>query len=114
MANSGLARTLSVSALSDAELELLLPWYAVGALGAADTRRISAALTSDPALAQEYAAIRREQSALADSAGPLGTPSLRPLVALFAAIDAEVASPANVVAFKLAGTTRYAPAQKIR
>jgi len=114
MPKSNVARTWCDPALGDAELELLLPWYAIGALEEADTRRIAVALASNPERVRESAMIRREQTAVLDAAEQLGKPSLRPLVALFAAIDAESVTPAKVVAFKLAGTTRYAPARKIR
>lgn len=40
------------------EAELLLPWLVTGRLGAADTRRLRAALARDPDLARDYAAVQ--------------------------------------------------------
>lgn len=88
-----------------------MPWHATGALGAADTRRMRAALAANDRLAEDFAAIRREQAAVVKLAAPDGAPSLRPLIALFAAIDADLARPAKVVAFEIAGTTRYSVAK---
>lgn len=111
MARSSLAHVLPEPAIADPELELLLPWHATGVLDAEETRCVRAAMASNDRFADEFATIRREQAAVVELAAQDGAPSLRPLIALFAAIDADLASPAKVVTFKIAGTTRYAVAK---
>ena len=71
------------------EIELLLPWYAAGALNARDARRIDEALTRDPALAKQYAVIFEECVEIVRFNEGLGAPSARVLRKLFAAIDEE-------------------------
>ena len=81
--------------LPSAEIEALLPWYSVGALGARDMRRIDIAVARDPGLAKQYAAIRREHAETLRLNENLGVPSPRVIQKLFAAIDAESAEPSN-------------------
>lgn len=73
------------------EIELLLPWYAAGALNPRDARRVDEALARDPELARHYAVIREEYAGTIDLNEGLGAPSTRALQRLFAAIDAEPA-----------------------
>jgi anti-sigma-K factor RskA len=42
------------------EIELLLPWYVMGRLDAADTARVEAALARDPSLERQFRLIREE------------------------------------------------------
>jgi anti-sigma factor RsiW len=73
------------------DLELLLPWHAAGTLKVRDARRVEDALARDPELARQYAMIREEYAATIGLNENLGTPSIRVMQKLFAAIDAEPA-----------------------
>ena len=78
------------------EIELLLPWYAVGTLDPNDIKRVEEALARDPAIARQYAAIQREYAETIALNETLGAPSMRAMQRLFAAIDAEPAQAATV------------------
>ena len=80
-------KSLSKRGLSD--VELLLPWYAAGALNARDTRGVEKALERDSRLAEQYAAIEEEYAAIIDLNEGLGMPSERAMHRLFASIDGE-------------------------
>jgi anti-sigma factor RsiW len=70
------------------EIELLLPWYAAGALSPDQTQQVEAALASDPELASRYEWVRAEfaeETTIGDAAGE---PSADGAAALFAKIDA--------------------------
>jgi anti-sigma factor RsiW len=82
-----------IQELQSADIEALLPWYAAGALGARDARRVDAAVARDPGLARQYAAIRREHAETIRLNENLGVPSPRVIQKLFAAIDAESTEP---------------------
>jgi anti-sigma factor RsiW len=71
------------------EIEMLLPWYAAGALNARDTGGVERALARDPRLAEQYAAIEEEYAAIIDLNESLGAPSARAMEKLFASIDEE-------------------------
>jgi anti-sigma factor RsiW len=71
------------------EIELLLPWYAAGALNPRDARRIDEVLARDPELAKQYAAIREEYAEIIYLNESLGAPSARAVQKLFAAIEGE-------------------------
>jgi hypothetical protein len=71
------------------EIEMLLPWHAVGTLNARDRRRVEEALAREPALAKQYAVVREEYAETIDLNESLGAPSARPMQKLFMAIDAE-------------------------
>jgi anti-sigma factor RsiW len=71
------------------EIELLLPWYAVGALNARDTKSVEEALARDSRLAAQYAEIEEEYAATIDLNESLGAPSARAMQQLFASIDDE-------------------------
>jgi anti-sigma-K factor RskA len=71
------------------EIELLLPWYAAGALNARDARGVENALAHNPGLAEQYAAIEEEYAAIIDLNESLGAPSARAMQKLFASIDRE-------------------------
>ena len=71
------------------EIEMLLPWYATGALNARDTKGIERALARDSRLAERYAAVEEEYAAIVDLNESLGAPSARAMEKLFASIDQE-------------------------
>jgi anti-sigma factor RsiW len=73
------------------EIELLLPWHAIGTLNARDARRVEEALARDAELARQYAVIREEYAATVHLNESLGGPPPRAMLKLFAAIDAEPA-----------------------
>jgi anti-sigma factor RsiW len=85
-----------IQELQSADIEALLPWYAAGALGARDARRVDAAVARDPGLAKQYAAIRREHAETIRLNENLGAPSPRVIQKLFAAIDAESTESSSV------------------
>lgn len=71
------------------EIEMLLPWYATGALNARDTWGIERALARDCRLAEQYAAVEEECAAIIDLNESMGAPSARAMEKLFASIDEE-------------------------
>jgi anti-sigma factor RsiW len=71
------------------EIELLLPWYAAGALSAREARDVEKALAGDVALAAQYAAIEEEYAAMVELNEDIRGPSARAMQNLFAAIDGE-------------------------
>src|ERR1700744_4173298 len=71
------------------EIEMLLPWYAAGALNARDARGVERALERDRRLAEQYAAVEEEYAAIIDLNESLGAPSARAMEKLFASIDRE-------------------------
>src|ERR1700748_2685027 len=71
------------------EIEQLLPWYAVGALNARDTKSVEEALARDVRLVARYAEIEEEYAAVIDLNENLGAPSARAMQQLFASIDDE-------------------------
>jgi anti-sigma-K factor RskA len=71
------------------EIEMLLPWYAAGALNARDARGVERALERDSRLAEQYAAVEEEYAAIIDLNESLGAPSARAMEKLFASIDQE-------------------------
>lgn len=73
------------------EISLLLPWYAAGTLSAGETRRVAAALASDPELARRLEDIRDEAAETLAVNESIGAPSRRVADKLFADIDAEIA-----------------------
>jgi hypothetical protein len=72
-----------------AEIELLLPFYANGRLGAADKVRVEAALKDDPELALRLDLIREDMAETTLLNESLGAPSPRALDRLMAGIEAE-------------------------
>ena len=73
------------------ELEALIAWDVAGTLGAADAKRLQAALARDPALAASHAAALEELAAATEANEALGRPSARALDQLLAKLDAEPA-----------------------
>jgi anti-sigma factor RsiW len=71
------------------DIELLLPWHATGTLNTRDARRVDEALSRDPELAKQYAAIQEEYAGTIHLNESLGAPSARAMQKLFAAIDGE-------------------------
>ena len=87
------------------EIEMLLPWHAAGTLNARDARRVDEALSRDPELAKQYAAIQEEYAGTIHLNESLGAPSARAMQKLFAAIDGE---PARHGSLTLSLSTRIA------
>jgi hypothetical protein len=87
------------------DVELLLPWHAAGTLNARDARRVDEALSRDPELAKQYAAIQEEYAGTIHLNESLGAPSARAMQKLFAAIDGE---PARHGSLTLSLSTRIA------
>ena len=78
------------------EIEMLLPWHVTGRLDARDARRVGEAMTRNPEVARQYAAIREEYAETIWLNESLGAPSGRAMQKLFAAIDSEPSRPAKV------------------
>jgi anti-sigma factor RsiW len=70
------------------EIELLLPWYAAGTLGAHESQQVERALANDPELAARYAWVRAELEQETHVSDAAGEPSARDVKTLFAKIDA--------------------------
>jgi anti-sigma factor RsiW len=101
-----MAASRKIAEQEPGEIELLLPWHAAGTLDARDSRKVEEALAHDPELARQYAVIREEYAGTIDLNESLGAPSMRPMLKLFAAIDAEPARKPGLslnIAARLAG-----------
>jgi anti-sigma-K factor RskA len=70
------------------EIELLLPWYAAGTLGARESQQVERALAADPELALRYEWVRAELAQETHIGEAAGEPSGRDVTTLFAKIDA--------------------------
>jgi hypothetical protein len=75
-----------------ADVELLLPWYAVGTLRRRDRMRVEDALRNDADLARHADLVREELAETICLNESLGAPSARALDRLMAAIDADAAA----------------------
>lgn len=75
--------------VSDAELELLLPWHAAGLLSEGDANLITGALAASPDRASRLARVQDERAETIGLNENLGAPSTRVMTTLMAAIDAE-------------------------
>jgi hypothetical protein len=75
------------------EAELLVPFAVTGSLSGAEAEEVARGARCDEGIAASLAAARAEQEAVAAVAEMLGQPSARPLLDLFAAIDAEDPGP---------------------
>lgn len=73
----------------DDDVELLLPWRATGRLGAADARRVDAALAADSDLRRKYALVQEELNETVVANSELDAPSVRARDRLFEQIEAE-------------------------
>ena len=73
------------------DIELLLPWHAVGTLSRRDAQRVEQALANDNALATRYELVREELGEAIRHNESLGAPSAHAMQSLFAKIDAEPA-----------------------
>jgi anti-sigma factor RsiW len=102
-----MATTKRVLEPQPSDLELLLPWHAAGTLNARDARRVEDALARDPELARQYAMIGEEYAATIGLNENLGTPSIRAMQKLFAAIDAEPARRPDASLSLIARLTRH-------
>ena len=89
------------------EIEMLLPWHVTGRLDARDARRVGEAMTRNPELARQYAAIREEYAETIWLNESLGAPSGRAMQKLFAAIDTEPSRPPKVVPRLPAGIRNF-------
>jgi hypothetical protein len=68
---------------------LTAPWAATGRLPEIEKRAFYAAMACDPVLARDFAAARAEKEAVVAMTEACPRPSVRPLLALFEAIDAK-------------------------
>lgn len=80
-----------VKELKRHEIEVLLPWHAVGTLSRREANLVERALAADRELARRYELVRRELAQTVQRNETLGTPSPRAIEKLFAAIAAEEA-----------------------
>lgn len=71
------------------DIELLLPWFVTGRLGASEARQVRAALARNPELACDCAAIQEEYNETILLHDALGGPSPRAMHNLFSAIESE-------------------------
>lgn len=88
------------------ELEILLPWYAVGTLDRRNAERVEEALANDRELSQRLEIARDERDETIYLSEALGAPSARAKERLFAVIEAEPVrepSPMSKLSFDLAG-----------
>ena len=79
-------------ASGQAEMEALLPWYAVGKLRRRDRQRIEAALRSDRGLQRHVELVREELAETICVNESLGVPSARIMDRVMTAIDAEASA----------------------
>jgi hypothetical protein len=75
------------------DIENLLPWHAAGTLSRRDAERVEQALAQDAELARRYELVCEELSETIHLNETLGAPSARAAQKLFAAIEAETATP---------------------
>jgi hypothetical protein len=87
--------TPTVTAAPKSDISQLTPWFAAGTLDPREARLFAAATQRDPGLVEDLAAARAERAEVAAMGEALGRPSMRPMMALFAAIDAELRSAAS-------------------
>jgi anti-sigma-K factor RskA len=71
------------------QIEMLLPWHAVGTLSLAEAQRVEHALASDPELARQFDLVRDELGGTIHVNETLGAPSARAMDTLFSRIEAE-------------------------
>lgn len=71
------------------QIEMLLPWHAVGTLSPAEAERVEHALASDPELARQFDLVREELGSTIHVNETLGAPSARAMDTLFSRIEAE-------------------------
>jgi anti-sigma-K factor RskA len=71
------------------QIELLLPWYAVGTLSRNESDHVEKALAADVELARRYALVLEELAEANNLNEALGEPSASVAETLFAAIDVE-------------------------
>lgn len=85
------AATSGRSDLDPSDIEVLLPWHAIGRLDPKDAQLVEAALHSNPALSRQFSVIRDEIAETIHLNESLGAPSVRAMQKLLAGIDAEPA-----------------------
>jgi hypothetical protein len=74
------------------EIEMLLPWHAAGTLSREDAERVEEALKNNAELARHFEAVREERAETVHLNEALGSPTRRPMLDLFAAIDRDLAN----------------------
>lgn len=84
-------------ALERSEIELLLPWYVTGRLGAADTARVQAFLAAHPDMQHQIALVREEQEQSTRANEALGSPSRGSLDRLMASVARESREPLSAL-----------------
>ncbi|MFY9623548.1 MAG: hypothetical protein WB820_16140 [Rhodoplanes sp.] len=73
------------------ELELLLPWFAAGTLSRREAGAVECALARSPEFAHRLDVIRQEMAETVLLNHSLEPPSVRPMIKLMSAIEAEAA-----------------------
>lgn len=71
------------------QIEMLLPWHAVGTLSPDEAQRVEHALASDPELARQFELVREELGGTIHVNETLGAPPARAMDTLFSRIEAE-------------------------
>ena len=84
------------------QIEMLLPWHAVGTLSPDEAQRVEHALASDPELARQFDLVREELGGTIHVNETLGAPSARAMDTLFSRIEAEAPRKHHVAAAGLA------------
>ena len=82
---------MTVKELKRHEIEVLLPWRALGKLSRREANLVDRALAADGGLARQYELVCLELAEIVQLNETLGTPSPRATEKLFAAIAAEEA-----------------------
>jgi hypothetical protein len=79
------------SEIDPSDIEVLLPWHAIGRLAPRDAQLVEEALHRDPALSRQFTVIRDEIAETIHLNESLGAPSARAMQRLLEGIDAEPA-----------------------
>ena len=82
---------MTVKELKRHDIEVLLPWHALGKLSRREANLVDRALAADGGLARQYELVCLELAEIVQLNETLGTPSPRAAEKLFAAIAAEEA-----------------------
>ena len=82
---------MPVKELKRHDIEMLLPWHALGKLSRREANLVERALAADGGLARQYELVCLELAEIVQLNETLGTPSPRATEKLFAAIAAEEA-----------------------
>ena len=82
---------MTVKELKRHDIEVLLPWYALGKLSRREANLVERALAADGGLARQFELVCLELAKIVQLNETLGTPSPRATEMLFSAIAAEEA-----------------------